>query len=75
MRNRLTLLLLLASGFSGCNDNNPYKEGMHWDYSIICENGFKYKILNQRVGTILLLNKDGSPMKCEVGDKLKFERK
>ena len=54
----LSLLFLIS-----CNEN-PYSEGMHWDYSITCEGGFVYKTLDQRRGTILLLNSDGTPLKC-----------
>lgn len=43
---------------------DPYEEGMHFDYTIICEGGFKYKCLDQRRGTIQLLNSDGTPLKC-----------
>ena len=50
------------------NRNDPYAQGMHFDYSIICENGFKYKVLDQRRGVIPLLNKDGSRMKCKPGE-------
>jgi hypothetical protein len=56
----LFLLLLLAS----CGDGDEYSEGSHWDYSIICEGGFKYKSLDHNRGTILLLNSDGTPLKC-----------
>jgi len=45
---------------------DPYEEGMHWDYSIICENGFVYK--NKNKGTIQVLNSDGTPLKC--GNKI-----
>lgn len=46
-----------------CEQNkDPYKEGMHLDYSIKCENGFVYKELNR--GTIQVLNSDGTPLKC-----------
>jgi hypothetical protein len=41
---------------------NPYEVGMHFDYSIKCENGFVYKQLNR--GTIQVLNSDGTPLRC-----------
>ncbi len=44
---------------------DPLEEGMHMNYSIRCENGFKYKCIGNRGGTILLLNPDGTPMKCK----------
>jgi hypothetical protein len=47
---------------------DPYQEGSHWDYSIECENGFVYKSLDNRRGTIQVLNSDGSPLRC--GDKI-----
>lgn len=47
---------------------DPYEEGMHFDYSIECENGFVYKSLDQRRGTIQVLNSDGTPLKC--GEKI-----
>ena len=42
----------------------PYEEGMHSTYSIKYENGFVYKTLGQKRGTILVLNSDGTPLKC-----------
>jgi hypothetical protein len=50
------------------NQKDPYEEGSHWNYSIECENGFVYKSLDQRRGTIQVLNSDGTPLKC--GDKI-----
>ena len=50
------------------NQKDPYKEGMHYNYSIQCENGFVYKSLSERRGTIQVLNSDGTPLKC--GDKI-----
>lgn len=47
---------------------DPYEEGMHLNYSIECENGFVYKTLDQRRGTIQVLNSDGTPLKC--GEKI-----
>lgn len=44
----------------------PYEVGTHWDYSILCENGFIYKY--NRYGTIQVLNTDGTPLKC--GEKI-----
>jgi len=43
---------------------DPYEVGSHWDYSISCENGFIYKTLDHRRGTILILNSDGTPLRC-----------
>jgi hypothetical protein len=39
-------LLLIGITFLGMyceSQKEPYDVGMHWDYSIICENGFIYK--------------------------------
>lgn len=60
----LAIVIVFAGLFTSCNDN-PNDVGMHWDYTIICENGFKYKVLGHHKGTILLLNSDGTPMKCK----------
>jgi hypothetical protein len=53
-------LLFLAMYCERSKD--PYEEGMHLGYSIICENGFVYKRID--VGTIQVLNSDGTPLKC-----------
>ena len=55
--------LILTIGLIQNEDmKDPYSEGMHGDYSIKCENGFKYMYKHR--GAILLLNEDGTPMKC-----------
>ena len=59
-------LVFLGSYFESNKD--PYEEGMYWNYSIQCENGFVYKVLDQRRGTIQILNSDGTPLKC--GEKI-----
>ena len=46
------------------SQKEPYEEGMHFDYSIKCENGFVYKVLGNGRGTIQVLNSDGTPLKC-----------
>lgn len=43
---------------------DAYEEGTHWDYSIICEDGFKYKCMGRDKGTIPCLNTDGTRLKC-----------
>lgn len=63
----LLFLILLSIGFvflgTYCeSQRDPYEIGMHWDYSIRCENGFIYRY--DRYGTILILNTDGTPLKC-----------
>lgn len=65
----MLLLILLACGltFLGLyceSKKDPYEIGMHWNYSITCENGFIFKILDQRRGTIQIFNSDGTPLKC-----------
>lgn len=65
------ILLAFTLMFIGikCEQNkDPYEEGSHWNYSIECENGFVYKSLDQRRGTIQVLNSDGTPLKC--GEKI-----
>lgn len=69
----MLLLILLAFGltFLGLyceSKKDPYEIGMHWDYSITCENGFIFKILDQRRGSIQIFNSDGTPLKC--GEKI-----
>jgi hypothetical protein len=59
--------LLILAGY--CESRkDPYEPGMHLDYSIECENGFVYKSLDHRRGTIQVLNSDGTPLKC--GEKI-----
>jgi len=43
------VLITLAEYFE--QNKEPYEEGMHLDYSIICENGFVYKQLNRGYNT------------------------
>jgi hypothetical protein len=45
-------------------NENPYSEGSHYNYAIICENGFAYKVLDYGRGTIQVLNSDGTPLRC-----------
>jgi hypothetical protein len=61
---RLLCLCAVMFSISSCNDSDPYREGMHWDYSIACEGGFIYKTLDHHRGTILILNSDGTPLRC-----------
>ena len=44
------------------SQKDPYEIGMHWDYTIICENGHIYK--QNRYGIIQILNSDGTLLKC-----------
>ncbi len=61
----LAIVMLVLFLASYCESKrNPYEEGMHLDYSIKCENGFVYKSLSQRRGTIQIFNSDGTPLKC-----------
>jgi hypothetical protein len=59
---------LMFIGIKCEQSKDPYEEGAHWDYSIECENGFVYKSLDSRRGTIQVLNSDGTPLKC--GEKI-----
>jgi hypothetical protein len=75
MRSIINLLLiicipvfLLYLGVKCEQSKDPYEPGMHFDYSIECENGFVYKCLDHRRGTIQVLNSDGTPLRC--GDKI-----
>ena len=43
---------------------DPYEIGNHMYYSIVCENGFIYKVLSNRRGVIQILNSDGTPLRC-----------
>ena len=65
----MLLLLLLAIGLVVLGEyceskKDPYEVGSHFDYSIECENGFVYKSLDNRRGTIQIFNSDGTPLKC-----------
>lgn len=57
-----TIGAVLIMGY--CERNrNPYEEGMHFDYKIVCENGFTYKVM--RHGAVIqVLNSDGTPLRC-----------
>lgn len=58
----LIVVLLVSLGLYCESKKDPYEVGSHWDYTIICENGFIYK--QTRRGTIQVLNSDGTPLKC-----------
>jgi hypothetical protein len=64
----LTLLLFVLTflGMYCETQKEPYDVGIHWDYSILCENGFIYK--QTKHGTIQILNSDGTPLVC--GEKI-----
>lgn len=64
----LLALFLVTLGMWCESKKDPYEEGTHWNYSINCENGFVYKVLDQRRGTIQVLNSDGTPLRC--GEKI-----
>jgi hypothetical protein len=61
----LLAIILVILGLWIESGKGPYDIGTHWDYSIECNNGFKYKILGNKRGVIQLLNSDGSPMRCD----------
>ena len=62
----LISIVLVFLGLYCESQKDPYEVGTHWDYSIVCENGFIYKY--NRYGTIQVLNTDGTPLKC--GEKI-----
>lgn len=62
------IIALAIIGFAllfkeGCLQSDPYAEGMHWDYSISCEEGFLWKTRSNR-GSIPLLHSDGTQVRC-----------
>lgn len=56
------IALLMTWGAYCESKKDPYEEGSHWDYSIICENGFVYKRKDR--GIYQVFNSDGTPLKC-----------
>jgi hypothetical protein len=60
----LLVIALVTLGQYCESQKGPYDEGMHWDYSITCQDGFIYKTLSNRRGTIQVLNSDGTPLRC-----------
>jgi hypothetical protein len=68
MKEILTILAILISliviGKYCESRKDPYEIGGHFDYTILCENGYIYKVLDQRQGVIQILNSDGTPLKC-----------
>jgi hypothetical protein len=58
----LLLIVLTFLGMYCESQKEPYDIGIHWDYSILCENGFIYK--QTKHGTIQILNSDGTPLMC-----------
>jgi hypothetical protein len=66
MRNMLifvlfaSFLLFLAAYCESKKD--PYEEGSHMDYTIICENGFVYKEKHRAI--LQVFNTDGTPLRC-----------
>jgi hypothetical protein len=57
----LILFGLLLAFLKSCDDKNPYRVGMHMDYSVICEDGLKYKCLKNG---IIPLKVNGVHLKC-----------
>jgi hypothetical protein len=65
MKNLLAFVLFIAVIFliaQSCEPEDPYEVGMHWDYSIECENGFVYKVKNR--AAMQIFNTDGTPLRC-----------
>jgi hypothetical protein len=63
----LAIGLLVLAGYCE-SKKDPYEPGMHFNYSIECDNGFVYKVLDHRRGTIQIFNSDGTPLRC--GEKI-----
>jgi uncharacterized protein YwgA len=59
-----TFAVVIAFVFMGhCESKkDPYEEGTHMDYRILCENGFVYK--HKHGATMQIFNSDGRPLKC-----------
>jgi len=68
MKTLLLLILFVILSLITCkyleSKIDPYDEGMHFDYTITCENGFVYKSMPHK-GTIQVFNSDGTPLKCK----------
>jgi hypothetical protein len=66
MKNLIFLLMLACIlcviGVTCESTKDPYEPGMHWDYSIHCENGFVYKMKYRTA--IQVFNSDGTPLRC-----------
>ena len=62
---KLIFFFFITIFLTSCHQSDPYAIGMHWNYSVICEDGFKYKVLRHDRGTILILNSDGTPLACK----------
>lgn len=63
----ILLLVFICTCMSTClyyDSKHPYALGSHWNYEIICENGVKYKVLDQHRGVIPLLKRNGENMSC-----------
>jgi len=61
--NKIIIIVTLVVIIQSCKDE-PYSEGIHWDYSISCQDGFLYKSLDNHRGTIPVLNSDGTRLRC-----------
>lgn len=53
---------MMFTGLYCESKKDPYDEGSHWDYKIICENGFIYKVKDR--SAIQIFNSDGTPLRC-----------
>ena len=66
MKEAIYIFILMIICFGTCTYldslQDPDEEGMHMQYNIKCEGGFKYKSIDR--GYILMLNSDGKPLKC-----------
>lgn len=62
------MITLLLVGKYCESRKEPYDIGSHFNYTILCENGYIYKVLEHNKGVIQILNSDGTPLKC--GEKI-----
>jgi hypothetical protein len=54
---------LLFIGMAYCeSQQDPYEIGSHMEYTIICNDGFKFKRIHGSF--VPCLNSDGTPLKC-----------
>ena len=65
IKDNIGIIMIFLIPFTGLAimGYNDLCKGWHMDYSIKYEQGFVYKVLPGKQGTILVLNPDGTPMK------------
>lgn len=61
------LILFVIVTIATCQSydhKHPYEIGSHWNYSIICESGYKYKVLSDRRGVVPVYKRNGELLTC-----------